>query len=140
MTDPNLMTTELYVLTLTALLQVVLYMLYAVPANLELGTSRTLAPRDTPIDPSKELSVTTARLGRAMTNSFEALILFGIAAVVLTLTERSSALTGFCAYAFLISRVLYIPAYASGAVPWRSVIWFVGFFATILMLLACLFG
>jgi uncharacterized MAPEG superfamily protein len=34
--------------------------------------------------------------------------------------------------------VLYVPAYAAGLVPWRSLIWLVGFLATAAMILAAL--
>lgn len=132
------MSIELTILALAGLLQVVQYLLFSVPANLELGTERTLSPRDTPIDPAKECSPTTARLGRALQNHFEALILFTAAVVVVTLAEKSSTFTALCAHAYLIARILYIPAYASGAQPWRSVIWGVGFLATTLMFLAAL--
>ena len=132
------MTTELTILALAGLLQLVQYLLFAIPANLELGTARTLGPRDTPIDPAKECSVTTARLGRALQNHFEALILFALAVTVVTLADKASTLTALCAHAYLIARILYIPAYASGAQPWRSLIWAVGFFATAIMLLAAL--
>lgn len=133
------MTTELHVLALAALLQIVQYALFAIPANFELGPARTLSPRDKPIDLAAELSPTTARLGRALTNHFEGLILFAIASVVVSLAEKSSTFTTICAHAYLVARILYIPAYASGAAPWRSLIWFVGFSATLLMLLAALF-
>ena len=133
------MTPELSVLALAALLQAVQYVLFAVPANIELGTARTLGPRDKPIDMATELSPTTARLGRALQNHFEALILFAIAVVVVTLSDASSTLTALCAHTYLIARILSIPAYASGAQPWRSLIWAVGFLATIVMLLAALF-
>jgi uncharacterized MAPEG superfamily protein len=133
------MPTELTVLVLAALLQVVQYVLFAVPANMELGVGRTLSPRDEPIDPTQELSLSTARLGRALDNHFEGLILFTIAVVAVTLGEKSSLLTELCAHAYLIARILYIPAYASGAAPWRSLIWAVGFVATTIMLLAALF-
>ncbi|MEM1346577.1 MAG: MAPEG family protein [Pseudomonadota bacterium] len=132
------MTPELSVLALAALLQVVQYVLFSVPANLELGVKRTLSPRDRPIDLAEEVSPTTARLGRALQNHFEALILFTIAVVVVTLSEANSTLTALCAHTYLIARILYIPAYASGAAPWRSLIWFVGFGATIVMILAAL--
>jgi len=132
------MSTELTVLILAALLQVVQYLIFAVPANLELGTARTLGPRDEPIDISKECSRTTARLGRALNNHFEALVLFAIAVVAVELSGKSSTLTALCAHAYLIARILYVPAYASGAVPWRSVLFGVGFLATLLMLLATL--
>jgi uncharacterized MAPEG superfamily protein len=38
----------------------------------------------------------------------------------------------------LVARVIYIPLYAFGVPLWRSAIWGVGFFATILMLIAAL--
>ena len=117
------MTPELTVLTLAALLQVVQYVLMAVPANLELGTAKTLGPRD----PDRlgrplmdQVSRPTGRLFRAMNNPFEALILFTIAVVAVTLGEKSSAFTAACAWTYLVARVLYIAAYAFGLSPWRS--------------------
>ncbi|WP_026757105.1 MAPEG family protein [Sediminimonas qiaohouensis] len=130
------MTPELTALTLAALLQVVQYVLYAVPANLELGTGYTTSARDR--DPSKPMSDRTARLGRAMDNHFEGLILFTIACVAVTLSGKSGNLTAACAYTYLAARLLYIPAYAYGLRPWRSYIWAVGFLATTLLLLAAL--
>jgi uncharacterized MAPEG superfamily protein len=135
------MTTELTVLTLAALLQVVQFALMAIPANLELGPGKTLSPRDPDRlgKPLQELvSLKTSRLFRAMNNHFEALILFTIGVLVITLSDQSTALTQTCAWTYLVARILYIPAYAFGWVPWRSVIWFVGFAATVTMLLAAL--
>jgi uncharacterized MAPEG superfamily protein len=135
------MTTELTVLTLAALLQVVQFALMAIPANLELGPGKTLSPRDPDRlgKPLQELvSPKTSRLFRAMNNHFEALILFTIGVLVITLSDQSTALTQTCAWTYLVARILYIPAYAFGWVPWRSVIWFVGFAATVTMLLAAL--
>mgnify|MGYP003571156720 CR=1 FL=1 len=130
------MTPELTALTLAALLQVVQYLLYAVPANLELGPGYTMSARDR--EPTKQMSDGTARLGRALTNHFEGLILFTIAVVTVTLGDQSTPLTAACAWTYLAARVAYIPAYYLGLRPWRSLIWAVGFFATLLMLLAAL--
>lgn len=130
------MTPELTALTLAALLQVVQYLLYAIPANLELGPGYTTSPRDR--EPSRQMSDGTARLGRALTNHFEGLILFTIAVVTVTLGDQSTPLTAACAWTYLAARVAYIPAYYLGLRPWRSLIWAVGFFATLLMLLAAL--
>lgn len=132
------MPAELSVLALAGLLQVVQYVLFAVPANLELGVGRTLSPRDEPIDLATECSPMTARLGRALQNHFEALILFTVAVVAVTLADKSSLFTELCAHAYLVARIAYVPAYASGATPWRSLIWAVGFLATLAMLLAAL--
>ncbi|RKT32097.1 putative MAPEG superfamily protein [Roseovarius halotolerans] len=130
------MTPELTALTLAALLQVVQYGLYAVPANLELGPGYTMSARDR--EPSRQMSDGTARLGRALNNHFEGLILFAIACTVITITAQSSALTAALAFTYLGARVLYIPAYYLGLRPWRSLIWAIGFLATTLMLLAAL--
>ena len=128
------MTTELTVLALAALLQVVQIALYAVAGNLQLGTSVALSPRDD----APPLSGAAGRLQRAMNNHFEGLILFTVAVVVVTLGEKSSPFTALCAHAYLVARILYIPAYASGAAPWRSLIWSVGFLATVAMLISAL--
>ncbi|MEO0945855.1 MAG: MAPEG family protein [Pseudomonadota bacterium] len=132
------MTAELIVLALAALLQVVQLALMAIPANLELGVGKTLSPRDN-LSLEASVSPRTARLYRAFNNHFEALALFTIAVVVVTLSGTSSALTAACAWAYLAARVAYIPAYAFGLSPWRSLIWFVGLAATVLMILIALF-
>ena len=130
------MTPELLVLTLAALLQFVQYALFAIPANLELGVGYTSSARDRP--PSRPMSERTARLQRAMNNHFEGLILFTIAVTVVTLGDQSTAFTAACAWVYLGARILYVPAYAMGLVPWRSAIWFVGFLATFAMIAAAL--
>ncbi len=135
------MTTELTVLTLAALLQVVQFLLVSIPANIELAPGKLLSPRDPdrlgkPIE--EQVSVPTSRLFRAFNNHFEALAFFTIAVVVITLSDQSTAITQTCAWVYLAARILYIPAYALGWVPWRSAIWAVGFFATVVMLMAAL--
>lgn len=130
------MTPELTTLTLAALLQVAQYAAYAIPANIELGVGYTSSARDRP--PSRQMSAVTARLQRAMNNHFEGLILFTIAVVVVTLSNQSTTATQYAAYLYLAARIAYVPAYAAGLRPWRSLIWFVGFFATLFMLIASL--
>ena len=133
---------EVKVLALAALWQCVQFLLMAIPVNMELGTKVTLSSRDAdkldaPLD--KQVSVRSARLIRALNNHFEALILFTIAVVTLTLTEQSTALTQLCAWVYLLARVLYVPAYAFDWVPWRTVIWTFGFLSTVIILLAAVF-
>ena len=135
------MTPELTALTLAAILQCIQFALMAIPANMELGMGKTTSPRDhdrlgKPI--VELLSTKTARLARAMNNHFEALILFGIAVTVITLADKGNAFTTACAYSYLGARVLYIPAYYFGWAPWRSYIWFVGFFATLAILVTAI--
>lgn len=131
------MTPELTVLALAGLLQAVQFILFATPANIELGVGYTSGPRDRP--PSRQLSPLTGRLQRAMNNHFEGLILFTLAVVVVTLGNQSTQVTQYAAWTYLGARVLYIPAYALGLRPWRTAIWTVGFFATLTMIIAALF-
>ncbi len=135
------MTPELTALALAGLLQGVQYALMAIPANLELGVGKTLSPRDPdrlgkPL--IEQVSPRTGRLFRALNNHFEGLILFTLAVVVVTLSNQSTPFTQTCAWTYLAARVLYVPAYAFGLVPWRSLIWFVGFLATMAMIAAAL--
>jgi uncharacterized MAPEG superfamily protein len=130
------MTPELTALTLAGLLQMVQFILFAVPANLELGTRYTAGPRDRP--PERPVSTLTGRLQRAMNNHFEGLILFTLATLVITLSNQSTPLTQTAAWTYLAARLLYIPAYALGWTPWRSAIWAVGWFATLTMMVAAL--
>ncbi len=135
------MTPELTVLALAGLLQAVQFVLMSVPANLELGVGKTLSPRDRERlggALEDQLSAKTARLLRALNNHFEALILFTLAVVVVSLSGQSTALTAACAWIYLAARIAYIPAYYFGLSPWRSLIWMVGFSATILMIVASL--
>ncbi len=131
------MTPELTTLTFAALLQFVQFALYAVPANMELGTGYTMSPRDR--EPTREMSVRTARLGRAFDNHFQGLLLFAIAVGIVQMSGQNSALTALCGWIYLIARIAYVPAYVYGWNPARSYIWFAGFAATFFMLLAALF-
>ncbi|MBJ3763910.1 MAPEG family protein [Maribius pontilimi] len=130
------MTPELTVLTLAALLQCVQFVLYAIPANRDLGPGYTMSARDR--EPSREMSTMTARLGRALDNHFEGLILFGIACTVIAVSGQSSALTVTCAWIYLAARIAYVPAYAFGWRPGRSLIWGCGWAATVIMIVAAL--
>ncbi len=130
------MTPELTTLALAGLLQAAQFALFAIPANMELGIGYTSSPRDRA--PSRQLSQTTARLQRALNNHFEALILFTLAVVVVTLGQQSDTTTRTAAWVYLVARVLYVPAYAYGWRPWRSAIWFAGFLATMVMIVAAL--
>ena len=130
------MTPELTALALAGLLQAGQFALFAIPANMQLGTGYTSSPRDRP--PSRQLSLVTARLQRALNNHFEGLILFTLAVVVVTLGNQSSPVTQYAAYSYLVARLLYVPAYAFGLKPWRSAIWALGFFASLTMIVAAL--
>lgn len=124
------MTAELTALSLAALLQALQFAAYSITANRQVGPRYAMSPRDEP----RQLTGAAGRLQRALINHFEGLILFTIAVVVVTLSDRSNAITQMAAWVYLGARVLYVPAYVFGLSPWRSLIWFVGFLATLAML------
>ncbi|QFS81455.1 MAPEG family protein [Roseivivax sp. THAF40] len=131
------MTPELTALTLAALLQCLTFVVYAIRANLELGPGYTMSARDR--EPSREMGIKTARLQRAIANHFEGLILFGIAVMVVTYADVADAFTALASALYLLARILYVPAYYFGLRPWRSLIWSVGWLATVFMLIYALF-
>ncbi len=128
------MTPELTALTLAALLQVAQFALYSVLGNLQVGPKTAMGPRDEPI----RLTGMAGRAQRAMNNHFEGLLLFAIATFVLTQTGQSTQATATAAWTYLIARTLYVPAYLFGLTPWRSLIWMLGFLATLAMLVMAL--
>ena len=129
------MAAETTALALAALLQAVQIGLAAALMNRDVGANWNASPRDR----QPEFSALTGRLRRAVDNHFEGLILFTIAVVLVVLSDAGSPLTVLCSWSYLLARLLYVPAYAYGWSPWRSVIWAVGFIATLVMILTTLF-
>ena len=128
------MTPELTVLVLAALVQVLQFTAFSVTANRQVGPKKAMGPRDEPV----HLTGSAGRFQRAMNNHFEGLILFSIACIVIALSDQTTAFTTACAWIYLVARIAYVPAYALGLAPWRSLIWLVGFGATVLMLISAL--
>ena len=128
------MTPELLTLTLAVLLQAVQFTLYSGLAQKQVGSDYAASPRDEP----RQLTGTAGRAQRALNNHFESLALFTPAVLVITLADKSSGFTAASAWVYLAARVLYVPAYLLGWTPWRSLIWALGFLATMALLLAAL--
>jgi uncharacterized MAPEG superfamily protein len=125
---------EIHVLALSGLLTCVQFVLMAVPANKQLGPEWTMGARDEP----REITGLAGRLKRAFNNQLEGMLLYAVAAVSVTLLGASSPFTQTCAILYIGARVVYIPLYAFGVPLWRSVVWSVGFIATLAMLIAAL--
>ena len=83
------MTPELTVLALAAILQSVQIALAGWAMNRDVGVAWNASPRDT----RAAFSALTGRLRRAVDNHFEALALFTIAVVVVTLSGAADRLT-----------------------------------------------
>lgn len=133
------MTQELLVLTYALLLQFLQFFAVIIASNRQLGMGKTLSPRDRDRlggGLEEHLNTKNARLYRALQNHFEGLVLFGLTVAVVSLADKNTGFSEICAWVYLIARVLYVPAYYFGLVPWRSLIWCTGFLATLFMLLS----
>ncbi|MCH9681496.1 MAG: MAPEG family protein [Deltaproteobacteria bacterium] len=119
------MSIELWALLTAGLMVYLSIFLQTNHASLVLGVRHSLSNRDTPV----EETPLGGRLRRATANSIESIAVFAPLVVVGQLADISNVWTQYAAVAFLISRVLYLPAYALGLVPARTMIWTLGFFA-----------
>ena len=126
------MTPELTALSAAALVHFATVMVAQRFLSRDIGADGNLGSRD---DIEDRLSPATRRLRRATANFTENIGPFIIAVLVVVLAGKSSALTATCAWVFVGARILYVPAYALAWVPWRSVIWSVGFVATLILLI-----
>lgn len=120
------------VLALAGLLAVAQLLHYAVLANLQVSSDWLAGPRDEP----RALTGRPARYQRAFNNHIEGLVIFAAAVTAVALTGASSGLTETAAAVYLVARIVYVPCYGFGLSPWRSIVWGVGFFATLALLLA----
>ncbi len=124
---------ELVVLAASALLWAMLLLATAVAVNRQSSPDYLMGPRDQGPPP---VTGRAARLQRAFDNHTEGLVPFTAAVVVVQVAGAASPFTAACALAYLAARIVYVPAYAYGWTPWRSVIWGVGLAATLGLLLA----
>ena len=129
------MPVELQVLGWAVVLAAVQLVLYAVPANVQLGADYTAGPRDE----RRALSGVAGRLERAYYNHLEGLAFFTPAVMLVVFGFTSTPETEAAAAVYLSARILYVPAYVSGIPYLRSAIWAVGFGATLSMVATALF-
>lgn len=123
------MTATLTILTLSVLLTAVQYLASIIATSRQTGIPYAAGPRDEP----RSLTGMAGRLKRALDNQLEGLAFFTAAAIAAHLSQTESATTTTCAWIYLGARAAYVPAYLLGWTPWRSIIWFLGFGATVLI-------
>lgn len=121
--------TEPTALILYGFLCLATLLLQATGSMTQLGMGYLLSSRDE----HRTVQGIAGRLHRALDNSIVAMVLFAPAVLLIMVTDSSSAQTSFAATAFLIARVVYLPAYAFRITGLRSLAWTVGFFCTALL-------
>jgi uncharacterized MAPEG superfamily protein len=93
-----------------------------------------LGPRDN----APPISLMGARLDRAFRNMIEAMLIFIPLALLVEIQGEADDLAKAGAAIFLLARMLYVPAYASGVLGVRSAIWVVGHAGLVLLAVAVL--
>lgn len=129
------MTPELAALAATAFIHLALVMWSQKCLTDDIGKAGNVAPRDGDLD----LSTRTSRLRRALANHTENIGIFIIAVALVEFTDSNGWFTALAAWIFVAARALYVPAYAFGWVPWRSLIYTVGLLATFAMIIRSFF-
>jgi uncharacterized MAPEG superfamily protein len=126
------MTAELWTLFAAVCLGIVHVSADSFSFKAQVGTAYTVGARDQPV----ERTAMAGRLHRAARNYTENLILFAAVVMMLHLSEHSQPLSNWGAYAWVVGRVAYLGAYASG-LPWvRTVCWQVSMVGLVMMMVA----
>jgi uncharacterized MAPEG superfamily protein len=92
-------------------------------ANNQRGIEWGIGPRDEP----RPLTGVAGRLNRAVTNFGETFPLFAAAVIAATLAGKLGPLTYWASVAYVVARAIFVFLYATGAAPWRTLVWAVGF-------------
>jgi uncharacterized MAPEG superfamily protein len=93
-----------------------------------------------PRDKAPPMPVAGGRLERAFRNMIEAILIFIPLALLAEIQGGADGLAKAGAAVFFLARVLYIPAYVSGALGIRSAIWLIGHTGLIMLAIAVLRG
>ena len=119
------MTIELWAVLVTGIMTYLTILFQQLNMSASQGSAYSLSNRDTPI----EETPLAGRLRRAAKNGTEAVAVFAPLVIIAQFLDISNGWTQYAAIAYLIARVLYLPSYALGLVPIRTMIWSLGFFA-----------
>ena len=120
---------ELSILAIYGLLVALVLGLKTTGMMRQLGSGYMLSSRDE----HRSVGGILGRLDRALTNSVTALALFAPAIVILALRDNFSDASRTAAQVFLLARIIYVPAYAFGITGIRTLVWLVGFAATVIL-------
>jgi uncharacterized MAPEG superfamily protein len=116
-----LMTPDLFALAGVLVLALIQILLFDVARTGQYGLKWNMSPRDqTDMPPLSDMA---KRLDRAQANLFETLPIFIGAVLIAYVSGRANDLTALGAHIYLFGRIAYVPLYAYGISPWRSLAW-----------------
>lgn len=119
------MAIELLALLVAAVMTFLTIFIQTNYSSLTYGMTHSFSNREGAI----EETPLSGRLRRAAVNNVEAIAMFAPLVIIAQLLDVSNVWTQYASIAFMASRTLYLPAYALGLVPIRSIVWMIGFFA-----------
>jgi uncharacterized MAPEG superfamily protein len=115
------MTPTLYPLAGVLVLALIHIFAFDIARTAQYGLKWNMSPRDQADMPP--LSDMAKRLERAQGNLYETLPIFIAAVLIAHVSGRADTLTALGAHIYLFGRILYLPLYAFGLSPWRSLVW-----------------
>jgi uncharacterized MAPEG superfamily protein len=117
------MTPDLMALAGVLVLAIIQILLFDIARTGQYGLKWNMSPRDqTDMPPLSDMA---KRLDRAQANLFETLPIFIGAILIAHVSGRADSITALGAHLYLFGRILYVPLYAYGISPWRSLVWVV---------------
>ena len=119
------MTMELMALFIAGGMLFVTILIQQLTMSATQGAAYSLSNRDTPITETPF----AGRLRRAAQNGVESVAIYAPLVCIAIWTDAMNGWTYWAAAAFAVSRLLYLPSYALGLVPVRTLVWSLGFFA-----------
>ena len=120
---------ELSILALYGIFVALTLILQTTGALLQLDMGYLLSSRDT----DRTVTGMAARTERALQNSITALALVAPPILILAVKDNFSAASLVCAQVFLAVRVVYLPAYVFKITGVRTLVWLMGFAATLVL-------
>jgi len=123
------MSSELNILALYGLYTALILLAQVTGALGQVGMGYLLSSRDE----HRTLIGISGRLERALVNSVTAMALFAPAVLILAFKDGFGHYTLTAARIFLIARLLYVPAYGLGLTGVRTLLWTLGFAATVIL-------
>lgn len=116
------MTQELWIAVYAAILGVVTVLLAPAFAAAKSGKRYfqwNAGARDAPFD----IGPHAERLKRASSNFMETFVAFVVIVIALAFAHKSSSLSVYGAWIYLVARIVYIPMYVFGVKGIRSLVW-----------------
>jgi uncharacterized MAPEG superfamily protein len=126
---------EIQLLCWSVVLGLVQLALITLLAIKDQGRAYNIGSRDAAPPP---VTMLTARFQRAFGNFRETFVYFAVAVVIVTLLNKTNAMTALGAQLYFWARVVYVPVYAGGIAVVRSLVWTLSYVGLVMVLLGAL--